>query len=114
MLDTQKCPWKQHTSYKTLPRTGYIVLMNDKPLAAGFLRRVEGGYGQLDTFATNPYLGSKLRNEAINLIVDQLMEEAKRLKLHGLLAFTHDKGILSRASHRGFNATGETLLVLKI
>lgn len=84
------------------------------PVAAGFLRRVEGGYGQLDTFATNPYLGSKLRHEGINLIWNALLDEAKSLELVGLLAFSRDSGILSRAQSQGFQTVSDTLLVLNL
>ena len=80
------------------------------PLAAGFLRRVEGGYGQLDTFATNPYFGSQLRHEAIEMLVDALMEDAKRLKLIGILAFSHEKTILDRAKEKGFQSLPDSLV----
>lgn len=114
MLADQACPWKEFISYKTLPKTGYIILLQDQPIAAGFLRKVEGGFGQFDTFATNPYFGSKIRHEAIELIVNALMDDAKRLKLHGILAFTHDNGILSRSLEKGYQLLPDKLLALKL
>lgn len=113
MLKDQECPWKEFISYKTLPKIGYIVTLQDQPIATGFLRKVEGGYGQLDTFATNPYFGSKLRHAAIEMIVDALMDDAKRLKLHGLLVFSHDSGIIKRSEERGFKPLPDTLLGFK-
>lgn len=114
MLSKQECEWKDFISYKTLPKTGYIALLNDQPVAVGFLRRVEGGFGQLDTFATNPYFGSKIRNIGINLVVNELMDAAKRMKLHGLMCFTKDSGILSRAQTRSFKPMSDTLLIYKL
>ncbi len=113
MLADQECPWKSFVSYKTLPKIGYIVMLHDQPIATGFLRRVEGGYGQLDTFATNPYFGSQIRNEAIELVIKALIDDAKRLKLQGLLAFTHDKGLLGRVSSQKWQVLPDQLLAIK-
>jgi hypothetical protein len=110
MLHSQACPWQQHVSYKTLPKIGYIALLHDQPIAVGFLRRVEGGYGQLDTFATNPYFGSQIRHQGIELVVEALLDEAQHLKLHGLICFTKDPGILARAKDRGFILLPDQLL----
>lgn len=112
MLQSQECSWREFISYKTLPKIGYIAMLNDQPIAAGFLRRVEGGYGQFDTFATNPYFGSIVRNQGLELVVDALLDDAKRLKLQGLLAFTKDHGILKRAQEKGFHLLPDSLLVL--
>lgn len=99
---------------KTLPKIGYIALLNKQPIAAGFLRRVEGGYAQLDTLTSNPYYGSIIRNDGIKLVVDRLIEDAKDLKLHGIIAFTGDSGVLDRAKSIGFNEIDQSLIALKL
>lgn len=99
---------------KTLPKIGYIALMGGHPIAAGFLRRVEGGYGQLDTLTSNPHFGSLVRHEGIKLVVDTLIQDAKDLRLQGLIAFTVDKGILSRAEDCGFHTLKHSLIALKL
>ncbi len=99
---------------RTLPRIGYIALRNGYPIAAGFLRRVEGGYAQLDTLTSNPMFGSLIRHQGIDLVVKALLEEAKTLKLHGIVAFTIDKGILSRAKDMGFVNCEHSLITLKL
>jgi hypothetical protein len=48
--------------------------------------------------------------QAIDMIVDQLIIEAKALEIQGLMAFTHDEGVLKRAKSRGFNILGEKLI----
>ena len=96
---------------KMLPKIGYIALLNKQPIAAGFLRRVEGGFGQLDTFVTNPYFGSKIRNDGINKVWNALISEARVLKLKGLLAFSKDTGLLDRAvKHHKFQIVEQSIL----
>lgn len=88
--------------------------MNGHPIAAGFLRRVEGGYAQLDTFTSNPFFGSKIRHLGINLVVDSLLSDAKDLKLRGILAITEDSGILSRSKTHGFKEIEQKLIGLSL
>ena len=110
MLIDHKCEWMSAVSYKTLPKIGYIAMIGTQPVAAGFLRRVEGGYAQLDTFVTNPWFGSQVRHEGIELVVDALLGEAKELNLLGIIAITKDSGILSRAKERGFVVVEQSII----
>jgi hypothetical protein len=87
---------------KTLPKIGYIAMLGGHPIAAGFLRRVEGGYAQLDTLTTSKHFGSLARNQGINKVVDALLQDAKELRLHGVIAFTEEKSIKDRAEALGF------------
>ncbi len=88
--------------------------MNGHPIAAGFLRRVEGGYAQIDTLTSNKHFGSIVRHEGIKLVVDSLISDAKTLKLHGILAFSTDDGILNRAEQLGFKSQPHSLICLKL
>ena len=100
---------------KTLPKIGYIALRGGHPIAAGFLRRVEGGYAQLDTLTTNKYMGSIIRHEGINKVVDALIQDAKDLQLRGIIAFSRDYSIIKRAEDLGFHTLGEQkLFALKL
>lgn len=98
------------TSYKSLPKIGYIAMLGKEPVAAGFLRRVEGGYAQLDTFASNPYFGGKIRDEGIRKVTSALMEDAADLKLVGILAITKDDGIFRRAKDQGFQVINQLIM----
>ncbi len=100
---------------KTLPKIGYIALMNNQPIAAGFLRKVEGNIvAQLDCLTSNPYFGSQIRHEGISKVVDRLIEDAKDMKLQGIIAFTRDNGILARAKAIGFNVVSSTIISLTL
>lgn len=99
---------------KTLPKIGYMVLRNGHPVAAGFLRRVEGGYGQLDTLTSNPMFGSLIRHQALELVVNTLLQDAKDLNMLGIISFSVDKGILERAKGLGFHTLPHSLIALSL
>lgn len=99
---------------KTLPKIGYIALLGGHPIAAGFLRRVEGGYAQIDTLTSNKNFGSLVRHQGIKLVVDTLLQDAKDLKLHGIIAFSTDDGVLSRAEQLGFKSLPHSLIALNM
>jgi hypothetical protein len=98
----------------TLPKIGYIAMIGDQPIAAGFLRRLEPCYAQIDTLTSNPYFGSQARHEAVKLVVDALIQEAKALKLKGIISHTMDNGILMRAADLGFHVVPETIIALPL
>ncbi len=96
--------------YADLPKIGYIAFLGKQPVAAGFLRRLEPNYAQLDTFLSNPLFGSQIRHLAIDMVASTLIQEAKDLELKGILVMTKDQGILSRAKDKGFHIIEQTLL----
>ena len=115
MLKDQSFPDVELVSMKTLPKIGYIALMNNQPIAAGFLRKVEGNIvAQLDCLTSNPFFGSQIRHEGISGVVDRLITDAKDMKLQGIIAFTRDNGVLARAKSIGFNVISQTLISLKL
>lgn len=99
---------------RTLPKTGFIALMGDQPIAAGFLRRLEPCYAQLDTLVSNAYFGSQIRHQGISLVVDTLIKEAKDLKLEGILALTSDHGTRERAEDLGFHVVDQFVIGISL
>ena len=99
LLDLRTLPY---SVLDNLPVLGLIALEDNKPIALGFLRRVEGNYGMLDSYITNPLESKELRHEALDGITSKLIILAKDLKIEQLFNFTADKGILSRAERHGF------------
>lgn len=99
---------------KTLPKIGYIALSNGYPVAAGFLRRVEGGYGQIDTLTTNRLAHPTVRNDGINKVVDALIQDAKDLRLHGILAITASDSIVDRGLQRGFSLIPQQIIGISL
>ncbi len=84
------------------------------PIAAGFLRRLEPCFAQIDTLASNAYFGAVLRNEGLTKIVDTLIADAKALKLKGIISHTNNQGILDRAKSLGFHTVNQTIIALPL
>lgn len=85
-----------------IPALGYVVYVNARATAMGFIRRVEGGFGQLDGLVSNPTSSSEDRHLAIDLLVSQLLDSAKELGITQIMAFSKDAGTLMRSERHGF------------
>lgn len=109
----QKYPEISEIKMKTLPKIGYMAYLGDQPIAAGFLRRVEGGFAQMDTFVSNPHFGSQIRHSAIEGVKCSLLSEARLLKLEGIIVLTNDLGIIGRAVDTGFNVLESHKILVK-
>lgn len=114
ILESQKYLGMADIKMKTLPKIGYIAVMNKQPIAAGFLRRVEPSFAQIDTLCSNAYFGSQIRHIGITKVVDALIQDAKSLKLDGILALTMDEGTLKRALSIGFHVIDQKVIGLMI
>lgn len=97
-----------------LPKTGYITSGALGPIAAGFIRMVEGGFGILDSLITNPQATPQDRDAAIDLVVENLILKAKELKLSALIATTSDNHTLLRSSKHGFVQLPHTAICLDL
>lgn len=114
LLQSQNYIGIANITMDTLPKAGYIALLNNQPIAAGFLRRVEGGFGQIDTLASNTFFGSQVRHAGISAVVDALINDAKTLKMKGIIALSSDKGTLLRAEGLGFHVVNQTVIALPL
>ena len=111
MLTGQEYMALDDFAYKTLPKIGYIALLDKSPVAAGFLRKVEGNVvAQIDSLVSNPYFGSIVRHRGISMVIDQLTADAKELKLKGVYAFTIEPSVIERAESIGFHVLKHTLI----
>ncbi len=97
-----------------MPKIGYIVYKGKVAIAAGFLRRLEPCYAQIDTLCSNKFMGSIIRHEGIKTVVEALIDEAKRLKLEGLICHTRDAGVMKRAEALGFHTIDEKIIGLPL
>lgn len=86
-----------------LPRFGFIVHEETKPIAMGFIRLLEGKMGVLDSYITSREFPLEIRTLALDLISDELVNFSKTiLKLNGLIAFSDHPNIIERAIRYGF------------
>lgn len=84
-----------------LPDLG-ILASTHMPIAAGFIRTAEGGYGILDSFVTDPEALPSDRDQCLDAVVKALLDVAPSLKISRMLAFSADKNTMSRAKKFGF------------
>lgn len=99
----------------TLPAVGYVVhTSNSLGVAAGFIRQVEGGYGMLDGYLTNPDVPPEIRHEALDALTAALLEEAKQLGISQLFAFSVDKNTIVRSQRHGFQQLGHVVIAAKL
>jgi len=93
---------------RDVPQLGYVV----DNVAAGFIANAEFMFGIMDSFITNPETEPLARHEALTLIIERLIADAKGLGLKRLLAFSTDDGILKRQQHHGFVQHQNKLAIL--
>jgi hypothetical protein len=110
LLESNNYPDVGNITYKTLPKVGNITYLGKQPVACGFLRRLEPCFAQIDTLTSSRFFGSEIRHLGIDMVVNALLEDAKRLKLHGIVAHTSDEGILKRAQSIGFHIVQQTII----
>lgn len=85
-----------------MPKVGFIAYSDNRPIAASFLRQMEGGHAQVDGMTSNPEESSELRHEALDKLTEYVVQAAKDLNISTLMAFTRDKHTLVRGVHHGF------------
>lgn len=94
-----------------MPEFGAVAYDDAIPVAAGFIRRVEGNHGQLDGLVTDPDQPGELRSNAIDLVVEELMAMAKAMRIRSLVAFSADTNTLMRSLKHGFVQQPHTMIV---
>lgn len=96
------------------PEIGYITYYRGEAVACAFIRKVEGGFAMLDGLATNPDFPSDIRHNALDWLVGHLVKQAKSMQLKSLMATSHDKNTLLRATKHGFVKIPQTLIALDL
>jgi hypothetical protein len=110
-MNRDYCP---HSDLQDLPVIGYMALVDVYPMAAGFLRKVEGRMGLLDGFILNPSYPRSLKNEILDGITLKLIMAARELKMTGLIGLSLSSGILERAKKHGFKLRTEQMISLSL
>lgn len=96
------------------PSIGFIsYTLNCHPVAAGFLRTVEGNLGIIDSYITNPNIDSKTRHLALNTITDYIFRYCRSSHIEGLAVFTSSEGIIERCLNNGFSVSKDVMLYRK-
>lgn len=99
---------------KGVPETGFMTFHEGMPVAAGFIRRIEGNYGQIDSVITDPEKSPEVRDEALDVLTTQLIIAAKDMKLKGLTAYITDNNTLLRSNRHGFMEVPHKITMLDL
>lgn len=115
--------WLAHTLVKhgmstmltlDMPKVGFVCLYENLPICAGFLRKVEGNYMILDSLITDPDAHPAIRNQAIDAVVQELINKAKDMGVKKLMANTVDAHTLERSKKHGFKPLEHVVIVLEL
>lgn len=86
-----------------LPSFGLIATdRGGSPIAFGFVRSMEGDYGVLDSYITNPEMSPETRDEALHRLTAKIIKIAKVSGFRQLFAFSVDEHTIMRAVSHGF------------
>lgn len=85
-----------------MPKVGHMAYIGERLVAAAFLRKVEGGYAQIDGLTSNPNCAPAERHQAIDLVVAALLTEAKKLNIINVMFISSDESTMARSEKYGF------------
>lgn len=97
-----------------MPENGYVAYKGLEPVAMAFIRKVEGGFGQLDGLVSNPTSSPKCRDLCIDIVVTKSLQEAKALGLRSIIAFSLDANTLARSVKHGFVQQPHTMIMVDL
>lgn len=97
-----------------LPQLGYISSHDGEFVAAGFIARVEGNSGIMDSFITDPDKSSIARHECLDEVIEHLIADAEHMGMRAIWAFSVDDGIMKRQERFGFKKMPNPLTVLEL
>ena len=99
----------------SLPKVGVMAeWLDGTPVAAGYLRVVEGGYAIIDSLIADPASDKTRRNEALDGIITRLIVDGRRLGMKSLLAICELPATIERAKTHGFDPSAFMALTLQI
>lgn len=97
-----------------VPMHAFIVSNNNDPIAAGFLRLIEGRNAIFDFLVTNPEAPSTYRDVAIGLVGEEIIKAARKRKIKRIIAYSIDTGTLTRAVRSGYVQLPHKLVALDL
>lgn len=98
-----------------MPQYGFVAIDDSAQIiASAFIRRVEGGFCQLDGLATDPEKDPVSRNTAINCVLMAVYLKAKELGYKEIMAFSMDNSTLLRSERHGFVKLPHALIALDL
>lgn len=95
------------------PEIGYIAYSGKTPIAAIFLLRAENQTCIIDGLIANPDVKNPDRSNAIYIIVDRLINDAKALGFTRIVAWTSNASTFEKAINFGFKPLIGEIVIAK-
>lgn len=102
------------TSIDHLPEYGVLICSEDRPVAVGFVRKCEGNFAIFDSMVTNPQVHGSIRNEAMDVLFESLLELASQLEITRILGFSIDENTIVRSQKFGFQRLPYAVMSLNL
>lgn len=108
------CEWWKHHKWQVvpaqaLPPNGYIALVGEKPIVAGFLYRTDSNLGWLEWIVSNPDSTFDERTTAINELLETIFQRAKELKIQAIFTSSNNETLIKRLAEQGFQITDKNV-----
>lgn len=105
--------WREQRSLhpivkEDLPSFGLII----DDVAAMFLRQCEGGIAMIDSVVSNPHASGDKRNEALDILFQEMIAAAKVFGMKALIGFSENYAFIDRSTKFGFKESGHKLMIL--
>jgi hypothetical protein len=97
-----------------IPDVGFVANFKNRPIAAGFLRQIEGQNAIFDSLVTNPNATPEFRHIGLDMVIEAIIYAAKKRGINQVLAFSVDEGTLKRALRHNFVKLPHTVISLDL
>ena len=85
-----------------IPQTGFIV----DDVAMGFYYKTDSALGMVDFYIGNPEASKEDRAEGLQIVLDNLMKDAKESGIKYMVGYTKYTSLARHAEKNGFKKTG--------
>lgn len=97
-----------------LPKAGFVYSIAGVPTAVGFLRAIEGRQGKIDYVTSNPHQSPKDRAQAVQAVIEALIQLSKNLGLKQIYGHTKCANTKLRSLSLGFQEFPHSLVALDL
>lgn len=97
-----------------LPELGVVSLYQNKKIAMGFLRKVEGNLALIDSLIADPFCPWELRSLGIDQVVSDLISQAKKSHIKRIIAYSINGRTLERSKKYGFESIPYQMISLDL
>lgn len=93
-----------------LPRTGYMAYVNEKPIVAAFLYKMDTSkIGWLEWFVSNPDSTYDERTQGMDELFETSFAKAKEMGIGALFTSCKNESLLKRLQEKGFVITDQEM-----